>query len=208
MSRNPKRFVLACVLGLTALALTAPTGQAADFKFETAGHRTITGSATGNFTTTAGGNTLTCKKLTWHKTIETGIIWDTILEETLTYSECTNAGVATTVTTNGCSFNVDSDGEVGIQCPAGKAITYKSTVLGVSCEIQIGPQTGLKSVSFTNTGSGTGREVKQSLNLTGIAYTATGGLCSETGSKTNGKMTGEGVMKATSGGLPSGMWWE
>jgi hypothetical protein len=206
MSRN-LNLGIASVLALMALLCTASIGQAADFHFESSGHKTLTGTATGSFTTDAGGSKLTCKKMTWHKTIATGIIWDTILEETVTFSECTNFGVAVTVNSNECGLNVDSDGEVGISCPAGKAITYKATI-GVSCEIQIGSQSGLKGVSFTNLGSGTAREVKQSLNLTGVAYTATGSLCSETGSRTNGKIAGEGVTKVTSGGVQSGMWLE
>jgi len=199
MSRNLKRLGLAVVLSLTALACTASIGQAARFAFESGGHKTVKGSATGAFVTQAGGNKLSCKKMTWHQTISTGTIWDSILEETVTYSECTNFGVAVTVNTTGCALNVRAAGEVDISCLTGKTINYKATVLGASCEVQFGAQKGLKTVSFYNEGSGSTREIRQSLNLTGVAYTATGSLCSETGNKTNGTMTGEGLMTATTG---------
>lgn len=61
-------------------------------------------------------------------------------------------------------------GTVDIECPENAKIEIE---IGKICEYQIGTQTGLSSVSFKNTGSGTTREVIVEPNVSGITSTLT-----------------------------------
>jgi hypothetical protein len=61
-------------------------------------------------------------------------------------------------------------GTVDIECPENAKIEVE---IGKICEYQIGTQTGLSSVTFKNTGSGTTREVIVEPNVKGITSTRT-----------------------------------
>jgi len=97
------------------------------------------------------------------------------------YSECRAFGFASaTVAMNGCDYVFHSNGEVDLECSG----TNKVVITAGACEIQIGTQTGLKSVALTNNGN----HIDVKASVKGIAYTVTkdGFLCpfSGTGAKT------------------------
>jgi len=54
-----------------------------------------------------------------------------------------------------------------VLCEAGQAIA----ITGASCYVKIGAQTGLKSVAFTNEGTGSERDLKLKLAISGLKYT-------------------------------------
>lgn len=63
------------------------------------------------------------------------------------YSNCKAFGFASgTVDMNGCDFVLHSNGEVDIECPAGKSILVSAG----GCEADIGSQTGLNNVALSN----------------------------------------------------------
>lgn len=123
------------------------------------------------------------------------------------FGECSAFGFAeATVEANGCSLvlQAGSESETGftgtfdIACPAGKKIV----VIGGTCEVQIGAQTGVGPVLYENTGIEP-TEVKALFPTnpaSGFTYTKTvdGLLCplAGTGVKTDGVMIGGALVKA------------
>ena len=95
---------------------------------------------------------------------------------------------------NGCDYLghivAGKTGTVDIVCPAGKEITAKATT---KCTIDVGPQTGLGTLTMKNIGAGTTREVEVVSELKGVKYSHTAGegigKCAS-GSATNGTSTG------------------
>jgi hypothetical protein len=91
-----------------------------------------------------------------------------------TFSNCeTFLGAATSVTTTGCNYVWHTSkgsltGTTDIECAAGSSIAYRA---GSICTWTVGSQTGLKSVTFKNTGSGSTREVIMEPHITGIVGT-------------------------------------
>jgi hypothetical protein len=112
---------------------------------------------------------------------------------------------------NGCKFNITSHGHVSV---VGCTNASKSIVVTAPfCTIQITEATNqtLQSVSFTNVGSGTTREVDVVSNINNISYHESGFACKNpSGSNTTGgiykgtvRVTGENpVTKAH-----HGIWW-
>jgi hypothetical protein len=120
--------------------------------------------------------TYTCESATF-----AGEAWapDDMMDMVPQLDDCSLAGVIPTeIDGNGCAmrYHVGSgtgpyQGSVDIICPTGKEITMSSPALGSSCRTEIPPQNGLEGATFTNTGSGSGREITVALNLTGLRYT-------------------------------------
>jgi len=105
-------------------------------------------------------------------------------------------GFASATVFNGCDYAFRSNETLDIECPS----TNKLIVVAGSCEIQIGTQTGLKSLAFKN---GT-EDFTIQAGIEGIKYTVTkdGFLCpfAGTGEKT-GKYTQSSAVTVQS---PSG----
>jgi hypothetical protein len=132
------------------------------------------------------------------------------------YGECVAFGFANTpITMNGCTyrFHVEAvvsgknEGSVDIVCPSNKVIEVEA----FNCTVTIGSQNGLKSVTFTNEGSGTARDIKIDVNLTGIKYTqhGKGFFPCTSGSFTNGTYTGVATVSGEDEfGEPVGIWVE
>ncbi len=107
---------------------------------------------------------------------------------TPTYSGCALLGLASTTSMNGCSFKFNVNATAGnttgttdIVCPAGKEITITAPSVGTpKCIVHIPAQTGLASISYSNLGSTTTREITASLNITNLKYSQTAGTA-ETG---------------------------
>jgi hypothetical protein len=208
MTRTVKAFGLAIVVVLALGAWALPSAQAAEFHSES-DHKTVTGSPKGNHMATIGGMTMNCKQVHIHETIEFGVLWNTITTK-MEHTECTMAEAPATETNNNCVYSFHSNGEVDIGGASCTAIVYKATIGGLPCTLKIGPQTGLKTASYKNLGSGSSREIEMSLNLKGIKYTAEGAACKEAGTKTNGEMSDTIVLAAFDPAtkLQMGMWIE
>ena len=123
----------------------------------------------------------------------------TILTVAPTYTECKSFGFASaTVNMNGCDYVFHANGEVDLECSGAN----KVVITAGTCEVQIGTQTGLNSVSLSNNGN----HINFKANITGIAYTVTkdGFLCpfGGTGAKTGATYTHSSALtlKPVSGG--------
>jgi hypothetical protein len=116
----------------------------------------------------------------------------------LSHFECVTGLTATTASMNGCELVLHAGetsaegkyaGSTDIDCPEGSAITLE----GLNCKAEIGSQTGVESVSYTNGVS----DIDMSLNLEQLSYAITvdGLLCPAlgTGEFTDGVYTGSGA---------------
>jgi hypothetical protein len=73
------------------------------------------------------------------------------------------------VVTTGCSFRFHDEAKsVDVVCETGKEIHVKLKEISPACEINVGPQTGLKTITYTNL-AGT---VEVEANVTGITFTS------------------------------------
>ena len=192
--RQPRNTVKLLVAGLTMSALIVSSASADAFK---AGQYpvTLTGAQSGSigkFVTTAGSAECTTATLAGTVSGDTQE-WAV----TPTYSGCACVGVACTIDTNGCGYRLKigaaTTGTLDIVCPAGNTITFTNT----KCVIHIGSQTGVGTVTYSNSGSGTTQEVIYALNLSGLKYSHTKGTgigACTTGSGTTGTWTGTGRM--------------
>lgn len=117
----------------------------------------------------------------------------------LAYDDCTAFGFADAlIVPNGCTFtlkptsgSVDTfSGTVDIKCPEGKKID----VIGGTCEVKIGPQGALGTVSYKNNTAATPDEVEATFSITALHYdkTADGPACTLNGkgTKSNGSLSG------------------
>jgi hypothetical protein len=129
------------------------------------------------------------------------------LKMTPTYTGCTFFGLAATVTTTGCFYNITATskttGTLTIGCEAGKSIVIN--VNSGACTITIGAQTpvnndvdfaveeleGKKDFLVTDT---IGTEIPVKGAKSGIKYTSSGGACGESGE--NGSARGSMTIRA------------
>jgi hypothetical protein len=107
-----------------------------------------------------------------------------------TYSSCTAFGLAATVNMEGCGFKVNADtGALSIECPTGKVVK----ITAGTCEVQIGSQENLKTISYANSESSPAT-VSVEVHLTSVKYNKTkdGFLCplAGTGELANGAYDG------------------
>jgi len=207
-----RKFKLFGLLAVAALALTAVAASAAqaapEFHVESASSATpatITGEQVGTqkFTTNAG--TVECSTATFKGS--TTVTTTTTQSLLPSYSGCKAFGFLTsTVTPNGCEykFHLTAGGvspypaTVDVVCPSGKVIEV--TTAFTSCKITVGSQNGLSGVSITNEGSKTTRDLKVSLEVTGVTYTQTGANCAGgEGTFSNGVLHGAATVKADVG---------
>jgi hypothetical protein len=134
---------------------------------------------------------------------------------TPTYKGCKLAGLAATVDPNSCTFTFNA---VAGSSPPTSTVDLICTTAGEeftitrgTCVIHVPPQTGLAHVVYTNTGTGTARDVDKKVTLTGIKYKITSGCPNQTVSEehTNGEYKETVTVKATtSGGAAQGFWIE
>jgi Na+-transporting methylmalonyl-CoA/oxaloacetate decarboxylase gamma subunit len=96
---------------------------------------------------------------------------------------CVFAGFGSPIMQNGCEIVLHVSnagppyvGSTDIVCPAGKGIVFTASAAGVTkCTATIFGQTGLEGISFENLGTGSGRSIEATLNLSGIKYTQVAG---------------------------------
>lgn len=126
-----------------------------------------------------------------------------------TFTNCSAFGfLSATVNVNGCEFVLHGgeeteaetvDGTVDFTCPG----SQKIVITAGTCEVQIGSQSGLSLIEFTNKGSSP-RTVTASFNLAGLKYNKTkdgfGCPLSGTGEGSAGKFEGIFQLAVAGGG--------
>jgi hypothetical protein len=205
MIRNLKALGLAvmAIFALTAVASSA--AQAIEFHSEientTVTAKTETGS---NSVFDAAGASISCASGTF--TGSQAAKTSPTLTVTPAYSGCTFLGVLNVpVNMNGCQYTFNANGEVAVIGASCTAITFEAEL----CKVEVGKQSGLKEVTYTNIGAGTTREVTVTPHVTGITYTSSG-LCPKNGTFSDGNYTsGNAVAKGeNSKGVQVGVWVE
>jgi hypothetical protein len=116
---------------------------------------------------------------------------------TASYSGCKIAGITETTECINCKyrttwFGLTTDWEAEIH-----------RIRREGCTITL-PKQSMSGIKFSNTGTGTGRKIVETIEATGLAYTEEGGACASPGSHTNGTFSGS----ITYGGVGQGIWVE
>lgn len=185
--RSFKKFgVLAVVFALSAIG--AGTASAAQFTASATGELSGRGTLSHTFTTNAGQ--IKC----WPTAIK-GAITSTASSEqhvTVNYSGCTAFGFAN-VHISPATYNLTANGTYHIK----NTITMNTTL---GCHVTIHPQTR-GSVVYGNLPGG---YLSANFYVTGLSYTATGGLCGASGS--NGTYDGWTESRRAFGGSLSHDW--
>jgi hypothetical protein len=209
MIRNFKALgvVVAAILAMSAVVASA--AQAAEFKAG-AYPAALTAKAepppngSQRLITTAG--TVTCDTVTGTATLSGPA--SSVLTKSITYTDsalavegkkdtCTGPlGSQPVIEMHGCQYRFNVAGTVDIVCPAGEVIVVNG---GGLCTVEIGSQSGLSKVTYTNIVEGGVERVTISPNITNISYKHHG-LCG-TGSGTTGSYTGAVIVTATCGGF-------
>lgn len=186
MKRFAKMLGVTCVAALALAATTAAGASAAQFTASETG--TLTATQTGNqvFTTTEGG----AGKVTCKKAHTTGTIVSTAATSqhvTVKYSECTATfGFSFAATVSPATYLLKANGEVDVEN------TITINVPGLGCKTTVGPQKGLKSVSYDNKAG----KIEQTSAIKGIKSTGEG-LCP---GGTTGTYTGNNLVERVGGG--------
>jgi hypothetical protein len=174
-------------------ALSAVVAGSASAQFESEGTATTVTRSVNNvqsFQYQAEGMKVECKIVEGTGTIKGTAT--TEFEWAPEYKECSTALGPIDVNFNGCSYQFTAPVALRsltlhIICPAGKRIT--TTVTDGSgnsiCTLNVGPQTPGGTITGSNVGTGTTREIKVSLATTGIVTERTGStLCGPATSST------------------------
>jgi hypothetical protein len=190
MIRNFKALGVAAVavLAMSAFVASAAQAQFTANEYPTSGTAT---NAVGNSVFAVDGSNLECAGH-YEGTLKEA---STTVTVTPTYTGCKAFGFASaTVTTIGCDYvfhdaGANTAGTVDVECSAGNVIK----IVAGNCEVQVGSQTGLKSITYSNSHP----TVTVKATVTGITVNATkdGFLCplSGTGHKTASVTTGQAV---------------
>jgi len=198
------------VLALAATALTAVlgVGSASAFTKFTASKvgATIEESTIENFVITMTGAKTECSNITY--TGVTQALESTSQMLTPKYEGCTAFGLPSTVTNEGCTFNLT------IGTPTGNTVHLEPVPPATTCTIKIvsksifgeclveipGPQT-IGGFTYANGPAGS-NDIVISINATGISdhVTKSSGVCPLTvGTHTNGTWTGKSTYKISGG---------
>lgn len=198
--RNLKVLGLAFVAMFAVSAVTAAVASADDFTAEKY-PVTLTGknlAANDQFIMTTG--TVNCKTASYTGTVSAAT---TRVVVTPSYSNCTAFGFPAIIDVNGCryEFNIGAGttGDADIGCDIGTAITVTAISAGtVKCNVFISGQTLITgTMTYSNTGSGTTREVVVNASLSGIDYSHVGGTgvgACTFGTGTNGTLNASGIV--------------
>jgi len=201
MSLKLKVLGLAALAVLAVSAVSASAASAAEFT-SSAEVTTLSGAQKSPNIFTTGAGEVKCSEATFAGTqvgVADGGLGFTSLDATVhpTYNGCTAFGFPATVDTKACNYTLHANGEVDIVgCATGAPITITIPIGG--CNVTVGNQNGLKSVTYTNEPGG---DILVTANVAGIAFTSSGGLCGASG--TNGKYTGSVL---TNGGAANIAW--
>ena len=193
-----RRFIkLFGVSALSALALMVVVGVASASAFTNFNAETVpvkikgTQTETAKFTTSAG--TISCTNGTFEG--EQTVTPSPTVTTSLSYSGCTFLGfIGVTVKPNECKYTFHASGTADVVCPTGKSIEFEAA----GCNVKVGSQTGLTSIGYANAGTGSGRTVTVSPNVTNITYTTNSSCPGGAGTKSTGKYeNGKTTVKGT-----------
>jgi hypothetical protein len=170
---------------------------------------TLTGVQDGPYKIEATGLAIECKSVAMHGTVEKTVVESVKIVPLL--SECSAFGFAATITgfsEGGCHLVLYSKGTGDLVCPAGKEVT----LVAGTCTVHMPPQTGVKTITFTNSE----REGKSALTvdmaLDNLHGTHTDGfVCpfNGGGTFTGTKASGVGQVWGENGfGEPIGISWD
>lgn len=179
-----------------------------EFQTET-NHTIITGS--GSSASTFGA-LITVECTTGSLEGTTSAISTPSLTVTPAYSGCKGTGREATTHMNGCAYvltltGIGADGNVTIECPAGKSIETTIDKFPEGCTITVPAQTPGGTVDYKEEGTGTGRDLLLTWTLEGIKYVRDG--CEVGGEGTNGTMSGSITLSGEdTSGNPKGIWIE
>lgn len=201
MTRNFKALGLALVASLALGAVVASSASAAFEAESTPVRVTRSANNTQVFTYQEEGAQVQCSTVGGSGEQTTSPTTDFRFNPT--YSGCTVPGIGTAVVSmNGCGYTFTANTgstnlnaasfQTHLVCPEGATITITiSSIFGDVCTLHLGSQTTSGTITGSNVGSGTTREVKVTSNVTGVSGTRTGSsLCGPT-SSTTGTYTGE-----------------
>jgi hypothetical protein len=214
MIRNLKVLGLALVAVCAMSAVAASMASADTFNSVGGVAVSLTGKQTGTgdvFTTTAG--TVKCKEVTYTGTSTSGV---TTVTGVPSYpaktaggeQNCTGFGFPAEINTNGCKYlfhiGAATTGTLDVVCEAGKEITVTATSgATVKCIVHVPAQTGLGTITYKNTGSGTTQEVEIEANVSGLKYKHTAGsglgACT-TGEASAGTYVGKAIVTGETDG--------
>jgi hypothetical protein len=162
---------------------------------------------------------VTCKVATFTGTNKSATKTTSTATLSANYQNCKLAGLAADVNMGSCSYlfhtaAAANTATVDVVCTTGSIIKVTSTV--TNCVVEVGPQTGLQHVTFTETGAGSGRDIDATIAVggasgTGVAYTENGSECPHPGNGTGGEYSGTATIKGfkDEGGSPGpqqGIW--
>lgn len=216
MTRNLKALglALAAVFAMSAIVSSSASASTAFHFTGPAGVTSVKAAQVGTDVFTTDSGKVSCLHATYAGSV-TGPTAASI-KVTPTYSECHIIVLFTfsvTIHTNGCEYVFKPvtktaggvyEGTVDIECPVGKQIV----VTAPGCQITVGSQTGLKTVTFKEVGAGATTEVEVNANLTGIDYVEdnTGGFCENNGkTTTNGTYVGKALSTGTQSNVHVGI---
>ncbi len=222
MTRNLKVLVLGLVAALALTAVAASSASAfTKFKADT-GTTSFKGSVAGTFKTITNAGTIECTSGTFRGMVTSGSEPATIETSDSTAaageteagkkgfeaSGCTFFIFGVQIRNNGCQFRFHAPtggttGLVDIVNGGGACSTEGLTFEALGCKLHFRPQAGLSSVTYSNSGSGTGKSVKVQPNpISGITYTAEG-CPSGNGTASNG-VHGDSAVSGSSSFLLGG----
>jgi hypothetical protein len=209
---SPIRRLAILTLSLIALAALGASPATAAGVFEaTEYNASLAGAQTAAHTLQLGEVKVQCETATLSGEL-TGQLETVSL--TPAYAGCTWLGSPVTIAVNSCQyvFAISEEkaenefaGTTNMSCPKSSTITV--SLLSGSCQAQIASQTGLSSVIYKDNLASSPPTVTLEENAKSLKYTVTTkGFCFPgTGEKTDGSLTGNSLVKGTSGGVGVGI---
>jgi len=211
---NKKRLnvaILAIAAALAVSAVAASAASAGTFKADSY-PATIKGEQTTQIVFTGVVGAWKCTKLAMVGELAASSVSLTLAPQ---YEGCAWAGIAATISMNGCTYKFAAGetvegketkvkGTMDVVCPTGKEMVL--VLNGGTCTIRIAPQTNLSSVTYET--AGTPADVSLVLNVSGITYKVENGLtCPNSpanGTYTNGTLAGTETLQAEASGKTVG----
>jgi hypothetical protein len=204
VKEKSKAIALASLIVLAVVSLPVATALAGEFHSE-ASHTILSGSQIGEDLLTFNAGTIRCFEINYSGTQSSAT--STTIRVIPTYTSCTAGIPSVQIDTNGCEFEFSGDNTQFniVNCSSPLTIT------SFSCWITIGNQSGLSAIGYTNTNSGSSRDMDISANVSGITYTQHSKSfpgCSG-GTRTDGKWVGAFTLRGSNTeGAQVGIWRE
>jgi hypothetical protein len=210
MIRSLRRLSLVALALGASFALSAQAAQAVEFHVEAEGANIpVTGAYPTKEENPSEEEAITFSFGTTHVFCLTATFTGTLpfsTATTMTLHPELNRCLATSLTMGGCDLSIGAAGTLAVT--GNVECSLKPIEIISGCRYQIGPQEGLKTVSYANSGSGTSRDVIATFAVTGITYVKSGPGCGSS-KFNNGELTGIVTLKAdTAEEKQQGLWVE